>query len=114
MEAILQNPYALEFVKEQNIKLCVAAVTRNVKVIQFVEKGLLAEVCKLLNILYLPAAENTRDLVITQDDGIYKCYIGCQKGISIDEIEWRIYNKDGGLEKNPHRQLYLDFIKELE
>ena len=36
----------------------------------------------------------------------------CQRGISIEKLNDRIYNKDGGLEENPHRQFYLDFLKE--
>ena len=36
--------------------------------------------------------------------------IGCQKNISKDYFIWRIYNMDGGLEENPHRQEYLDII----
>ena len=37
--------------------------------------------------------------------------IGCQKNISKEYFIWRIYNLDGGLEENPHRQEYLDIIE---
>ena len=43
------------------------------------------------------------------DDNWY-FFVGCQKAITKEEFINRIYNEDGGLEENPHRQLYLDFL----
>ena len=45
------------------------------------------------------------------DDGKYKFSLGCQNNISKENFIWRIYNLDGGLEKKPHRQEYLNILK---
>ena len=37
--------------------------------------------------------------------------IGCQKNITKEYFLWRIYNMDGGLEKNPHRKEYLEILE---
>ena len=47
--------------------------------------------------------------ILTEDDEILYS-IGCQNNITKDYFIWRIYNIDGGLEENPHRQEYLDII----
>lgn len=78
----------------------------------FVDKSIYDEVCKQMNLLYLPGNGLYRDLLITLDDGERKCYIGCQRDLSIEALVSRIHNTDGGLKMNPHRQAYLDFLKE--
>ena len=47
--------------------------------------------------------------ILTEDDKILYS-IGCQKNITEKEFIDRIYNDDGGLEKNPHREEYLRLI----
>lgn len=47
--------------------------------------------------------------ILTEDDRILYS-IGCQHNITEEEFIDRIHNKDGGLEKNPHRAEYLKLI----
>lgn len=50
--------------------------------------------------------------ILTENDEILYS-IGCQKNITEKEFIDRIYNKGGGLEKNPHRYEYLKLIKTI-
>ena len=50
--------------------------------------------------------------ILTEDDQILYS-IGCQLKITEEEFIDRIHNKDGGLEKNPHREEYLKLIKTI-
>ena len=47
--------------------------------------------------------------ILTENDEILYL-IGCQENITEEEFIYRIHNKDGGLEKNPHRAEYLRLI----
>lgn len=47
--------------------------------------------------------------ILTEDDKILYS-IGCQENITEEEFIYRIHNKDGGLEENPHRAEYLRLI----
>lgn len=47
--------------------------------------------------------------ILTENDEILYS-IGCQENITEDEFIDRIYNEDGGLERNPHRKEYLRLI----
>ena len=47
-------------------------------------------------------------ILTENDEFLYS--IGCQENITEEEFMDRIYNEDGGLEKNPHRQEYLKLI----
>ena len=47
--------------------------------------------------------------ILTEDDRILYS-IGCQHNITEEDFIDRIHNKDGGLEKNPHRAEYLKLI----
>ncbi len=47
--------------------------------------------------------------ILTEDNKILYS-IGCQENITKEEFIDRIYNEDGGLEKNPHRYEYLRLI----
>lgn len=51
--------------------------------------------------------------ILTEDDRILYS-IGCQENITKEEFLDRIYNDNGGLEKNPHRKEYLRLIPVIE
>lgn len=48
--------------------------------------------------------------ILTLDDK-WLFNVGCQKLITKEEFIDRIYNIEGGLEKNPHREFYLKILK---
>ena len=51
--------------------------------------------------------------ILTEDDKILYT-IGCQSNITKEQFLDRIYNTDGGLENNPHREEYLRLIPAIE
>ena len=51
--------------------------------------------------------------ILTEDDEILYT-IGCQFNITKEEFIERIYNENGGIENNPHRQEYLTIIECVE
>ena len=51
--------------------------------------------------------------ILTEDDEILYS-IGCKQNITKEEFIYRIYNTDGGLERNPYRKEYLRLIKIIE
>lgn len=51
--------------------------------------------------------------ILTEDNEILYT-IGCQNNITKKQFLDRIYNKDGGLEENPHREEYLRLIPAIE
>ena len=109
LEAVKQKGLALEYVKNQDREICLEAVKQNGWALRYVENSLLTSLNEELDILYLPKTGKHRDLIINKD-GL--CWIGCQRGITIEELVDRIYNEGGGIKENPHRQFYLDFLKE--
>ena len=55
---------------------------------------------------------NTRQVTAIKTlDGIWLFNVGCQKLLDKEEFLDRIYNTDGGLEENPHREFYLRMLK---
>ena len=58
--------------------------------------------------------ENRVLTAILTENGEILYTIGCQKNITKEVFLDRIYNKDGGLENNPHRKEYLKLIPSIE
>ncbi|MGL4850877.1 MAG: hypothetical protein ACRC28_18480 [Clostridium sp.] len=53
----------------------------------------------------------TRLITIYKDlKGVQRCNIGCQNGMTLEQLEQRI-QEDGGME--PHRQQYIDLMKQI-
>lgn len=109
LAAVKQNGWALEFVKEQNPTICILAMQYDIHTVMYINNlGLYRQ----LGFIYLPSNEYHRQLILLLVDGKYKCWIGCQANISVEELIWRIHHTDGGLKLNPHRKYYIDFLKE--
>ena len=112
VNAIKNHEDALQYVQEQTEDLCLDAVNRDIMTLKYIkDKTILNSICNSLNIIYLPSNANHKDLIIRFIDGKYRCWIGCQKDISVDTLILQIYNTNGGLPENPHRQHYIDFLK---
>lgn len=112
IEAVMQEPHALKFINPQTLEICKEAIIREMTTMDYVEQKYFGKLCKELDILYLPKGENTRRLIIRKINDGYKCWIGCKNEITLDQLIHDIYFEDGGLFKNPHRQVYLDFLKD--
>ena len=54
-----------------------------------------------------------RKIYVNKIDGAWMFTIGCQNNITKEEFIKRIYETDGGLTNNPHRQEYLNFLEKF-
>lgn len=112
MEAVIREPIALKFVKQQTLDICKEAVKGDIYAIDFVEEKYFDELCKELDILYLPKGEKNSRLLIRKINHVYYCWIGGRNCITLGCLLHEIYFEDGGLFKNPDKQVYLDFLKD--
>lgn len=113
LEEARKNGIRLKFIDDQTPEICLEAVKESFKAIVCVkDSNIINSICSSLNMLYLPLGEIHRSLILKFIHGEYKCWIGCQENISVEKLIWRIHNTDGGLKNNPHRQHYIDFLKE--
>ena len=128
LEAVKQEAYAIEYIKNPSLEVQLKAVKQNGHAIQYIvnpsEQVQLEAIrqngCSI-NFIKNPSdyIKSILDVIKTSHRIIYVLHepnkepvftIGCQKNITKDYFIWRIYNMDGGLEENPHRQEYLDII----
>ena len=129
LEAVKQNGRSIRFINNPDKELQLEAVKKDGRSIRFInnpDKDVQLEAIKEngANISYIknPDKEVLDRIEIYEtsfrtiyafrdDDGKYKFSLGCQNNISKENFIWRIYNLDGGLEKKPHRQEYLNILK---
>ena len=111
LEAVKAHPLALDYIQEKTIELCLEAVKCNIQALTRIhDTNIINNICSSLDILYLPFGAPHRELILRLVNGKYRCWIGCQENISLENLKWRIHNTDGGLTENPHRQHYIDFL----
>ena len=105
LEAVKNDGWALYYVPEElkDKEICYEAVKNTGDALRFVPEGMLSDskiiICK------------NRSLYINKINREWRFTIGCQNNISKEEFIERIYEEDGGLELNPHRQEYLDILE---
>ncbi|HBF3306920.1 TPA: DUF4116 domain-containing protein [Clostridioides difficile] len=147
IEAVKENGYALKYVEKQTPKICIEAVKENGCALKYVKwnelegkllKDQTEEICiealkqnKLaiiyikdknkyleeLNIKYLEAQGEAREVISIEKNGEWLFTVGCQRNITKEEFIHRIYNTNGGFDLengiNVHRQIYLDFLEKF-
>ena len=129
LAAVRKYGNAIYYIKNPSLKVQLEAVRQNGNVIEYIDNP--SEQVKLeavkqdgYAIKYIDNPsdyiKSIVDVINTSKRTIYVLHepnkdplfsIGCQKNISKDYFIWRIYNMDGGLKENPHRQEYLDIIE---
>lgn len=111
LEAVKHDGWALRFVKEQTLEVCREALKESIGALQFVKDIEHVEILsKEFDILYLPINNPYKLESLMISNG--KCWLGFNEGITVEALIEYIYKCDGGLEKHPERQVYLDFLKE--
>ena len=65
------------------------------------------------DIFYCQCKNRGLTAILTKDNEILYS-VGCQNNITKETFLDRIYNENGGLEKNPHRKEYLKLIPAIE
>lgn len=81
----------------------------------FINKGIIIGRVSMLykDIFQYQCKQRMLTAILTEDDEILYS-IGCQENITEEDFLDRIYNEDGGLEKNPHRYEYLRLIPAIK
>ena len=78
------------------------------------EGRIIGQVCQLYKDIFQHQCKNRiLTAILTENDKIFYS-IGCQDNITKEVFLDRIYNEDGGLEENPHREEYLRLIPLIE
>ena len=107
LEAVKQNGYIIEYIDNPSGEVQLAAVRENGCALRYINNptDYIKHITDVLETSY-------RLIYVLHEEGKEPLFsIGCQKNISKEYFIWRIYNLDGGLEKNPHRQEYLDILE---
>ena len=107
LEAVRQDGYAIEYIDNPTEELQLEAVRQNGYAILFIKNpsSYIKSIIDTINTSH-------RYICVLHEPNKEPLFsIGCQCNISKDYFIWRICNMDGGLEKNPHRQEYLDIIE---
>ena len=129
LEAVKQNGYAIEYIDNPSLEVQLEAVRDDGYAIQYIENP--SEEIQLeavrqdaYNIQFIdnPSSyiKSIVDVLETSHRTVYVLHepnkeplfsIGCQCNITKEHFKKRIYNTDGGLKENPHRQEYLDILE---
>lgn len=78
------------------------------------EGRIIGQICQPYKGLFQCRCKNRILTAILTEDNEILYAIGCQNNITKKQFLDRIYNKDGGLEENPHRKEYLKLIPLIE
>ena len=128
IEAVSRNGLAIRYIDNPSEKVQLEAVSRDGLIIKYInnpsERVQLEAVSS--NGLAIQYIENPSeyiksiiDIIETSKRHIYVLHepnkeplfsVGCQCNITKETFIDRIYNTNGGLEQNPHRQEYLDIL----
>ena len=107
LEAVRDSGYAIEYIDNPSEQLQLEAVRQNGNAIKYIDNPS-SYIKSLIDII----ETSYRDIYILHEPNKEPLFsIGCQCNITKDYLIWRIYNLNGGLEENPHRQEYLDVIE---
>ena len=129
LEAVRQDGVAVYFIDDPSLELQLEAVRQDGRAIEYIDNP--SEEVQLeairhngfaIEYIKNPSSyiKSIIDTINTSNQPIYVLHepnkdplfsIGCQCNITKDYFIWRIYNLDGGLEKKPYRQEYLDALE---
>ena len=107
LEAVKQNGFAIKYIKNPSEKVQLEAVREDGSAIKYIKNP--SDYIK--SILDIVKTSNRKVYVLHEPNKEPLFSIGCQCNITKDYFIWRIYSLDGGLEKKPYRQEYLDALE---
>ncbi len=106
LEAVRMDGYTIRHICNPSEQVQLEALRENGRSIKYIDNPF----NYIKSIISIIETTHRKVYVLHEPDKEPLFSIGCQKNISKDYFIWRIYNLDGGLEENPHRQEYLDII----
>ena len=105
--AVRENGLAIEYINNPSERVQLEAVMHDVYAINHIENP-----TEYIKSITSQIKTSERTVYVLHEPGKEPLFsIGCQNNISKECFIWRIYNTDGGLRENPHRQEYLDIIE---
>ena len=106
LEAIKQNGCSIRYIDNPSEQLQLEAVRQDGYNIEFIDNPS-SYIKSVLDVI----ETSSRKVYVLHEEGKEPLFsVGCQCNISKEYFIKRIYNLDGGLKENPHRQEYLDII----
>ncbi|NJA72332.1 DUF4116 domain-containing protein [Clostridioides difficile] len=116
IEAVKQNGLAIQYIEEQTDEICREALKQNICAIKYVNAK--EKYLDEFGVKYLEKQGKAREVFAVKRYNKWLFTVGCQNNITKEKFINRIYNTDGGFDKekgvNVHRQTYVDFLKEFE
>ena len=107
LEAIRQDETAIQYIENPSEQLQLEALKENVRAIEYIDNP--SDYIKSIVDVIETSHRNVYVLHEPNKEPLFTT--GCQCNLSKEYFIWRIYNLDGGLKENPHRQEYLDIIE---
>lgn len=104
MKAVEQWGCAIQYIDDPCLEVQMKAVEKDVTAILYIVDPCL-EVTEMVDTI----KTSQRTIYRNKKTGLFS--VGCQSNMTKDYFIWRIYNTEGGLEKNSHRQEYLDILE---
>ena len=106
LEAVRQYWNAIHFIDNPSDEVQLEAVRQDAYAIKFINNP--SDYIK--SIIYVLETTHRKVYVLHEPNKEPLFSIGCQSNITKEYFINRIYNMDGGLKDNPHRQEYLDIL----
>ena len=106
LEAVRENGYSIKYIDNPSERVQLEAVRSNGLAIQYINNP-----SKYIKSIIDVIETSRRCIYVLHEPNKEPLFtIGCQRNITKETFIQRIYEKDGGLEQNPHRQEYLDIL----
>ena len=106
LEAVRQDGYVIRYIKNPSEQVQLESIRQDGCAIEYINNPS-SYIKSIIDVL---DTSNRRIYVLHEPNNEPLFTVGCQCNITKNDFIWRIYNLDGGLEKNPYRQEYLDII----
>ena len=107
LKAVRQNGYNIHSIKNPSEQVQLTAVRQNGCSRKYIDNPS-SYIKSVLDVI----ETSSRKVYVLHEEGKEPLFsVGCQCNITKEYFIKRIYNLDGGLEENPHRQEYLDVIE---
>ena len=107
LEAVKEDGYAIQYIDNPSEQLQLEAIRQDGYNIEFIDNPS-SYIKSVLDVI----ETSGRKVYVLHEEGKEPLFsVGCQCNITKEYFIKRIYNLDGGLKENPHRQEYLDILK---
>lgn len=108
LEAVKKCGYSIIYIKKQTLNICLEALRYDGTLLDYVNEGIVDK-----SKHYIYKNQGIKDVYVNKINGNWLFSVGCQSNMTKEDFIKRIYNDNGGLVHNPHRQIYIDFLSKF-